>query len=291
LLGVAEPQADVETIALAWDMLSQLGLRDKVALQLNSLGDTASRDAYRAALVAYFTQHQDKLSEESRMRLTKNPLRILDSKDAGDRTLIDGAPKLDDCFTPEAKAFFARVCEGLDALGIPYQRNDRLVRGLDYYCHTVFEFTCDSGLGSQNTVLAGGRYDGLVELMGGPSTPGIGFAAGIERLQEVIDFAHHPGFEAAVRPVALVPLGDAAEAQAMILAQALRGQNVPVELAYKGNLQKRMKRADKVNAVAAVILGDNELAKGVAMLKDLDSGTQSEVKLKDLATVLAGLVG
>lgn len=286
LLGVAEPQADVEMIALAWDILGQLGLRDKVQLQLNSLGDAKSREAYREALVAYFTQHQDKLSDDSKMRLEKNPLRILDSKDEGDRKVIAGAPRMEACFSTEASAFFAEVQNGLRALAIPFALNDRLVRGLDYYNHTVFEFICEAGQGTQNTVLAGGRYDGLVELMGGQPTAGIGWAAGLERLQAAIDFAAHPQFAPLPRPVALIPLGDEAEAQAMILAQSLRAEGLPVELGYKGNMQKRMKRANKVNAIAAVILGEEELKKGMVSLKDLDSGQQSEVSFTNLATAL-----
>ncbi len=290
LLGVAEPLADVEMIALGWDILSQLGLSAKVELHLNSLGDAASRDAYGAALVDYFMQHEAKLSDDSKMRLKKNPLRILDSKDEGDRQLIAGAPVMHDCFTPEAKAFFAAVQEGLKALGIPYRLDDRLVRGLDYYNHTVFEFI-GTDLGSQNAVLSGGRYDGLVEVMGGPATPGIGWAAGFERLELMVDFAVHPAYAAAPRPIALIPLGEAAEAQALILAQSLRGEGIPVELGYKGNMQKRMKRANKVNAIAAVILGDEELKKGAVTLKDLDSGQQSEVKITNLGAALGGYFG
>jgi histidyl-tRNA synthetase len=285
LLGVAEPLADVEMIALAWDILGQLGLRDKVQLQLNSLGDAASRDAYRSALIEYFTQHQDKLSDDSKMRLAKNPLRILDSKDEGDRKIIADAPKMTACFTPEATAFFAAVTNGLEALGIPFTLNDRLVRGLDYYNHTVFEFI-GGELGAQNAVLSGGRYDGLVETMGGQPTPGIGWGAGFERLELLIDFAAHPHYIPPMRPVALVPLGEVAEAQAMILAQSLRAEGIAVDLGYKGNMQKRMKRANKVNACAAVILGEDELKKGVVSLKDLDSGQQSEVKIGNLAAAL-----
>ena len=285
LLGVEEPLADVEIIALAWHILSGLGLTGKVQLQLNSLGDKPSRDAYRTALVQYFSQHQQALSEDSRKRLEKNPLRILDSKDEGDRKLIAGAPQMQDSMTAEAKAFFTSVKQGLEALGVPYTENPQLVRGLDYYCHTVFEFTSDA-LGAQSTVLAGGRYDGLVELMGGPATPGIGFAAGVERLVEITNFATNPHFSAAPRPVAIIPLGEAAEQQALVLANSLRMDGHVIELSYKGNMAKRMKRANKLNACAAVIVGEEELARGVAQLKDLDSGQQSEVKLGNLSAAL-----
>ena len=172
-IGVADPLADIEAIALAWDVLNALDLGDAVVLELNSLGDAKSRAAYREALVAYFTKHQDKLSADSQTRLVKNPLRILDSKNEGDRALIADAPQMQDSFTDEAKGIFAKVTTGLEALGIPYAHNQRLVRGLDYYTHTVFEFTCDR-LGAQGTLLAGGRYDGLVEMMGGQPTAGVG---------------------------------------------------------------------------------------------------------------------
>lgn len=293
MLGVAEPQADVEMIALGWDILEHLGLREHITLQINTLGTSASRQKLRSDLQKALYPYLAKLSEDSQVRLERNPLRILDSKNPGDRETIavsgTAAIVKDYISGPEVKPFYDEVKTGLEALGIPYTENPNLVRGLDYYCHTVFEFTCE-GLGAQDTVLAGGRYDGLVELMGGPPTPGIGFAAGIERLLLAVDFANHPQFPKAARPVAIIPLGDAAERQAMILAQALRGQDIPVELGATGNMQKRMKRANKVNAVAAVILGEDELAKGIATLKDLDSGSQSEVKLRDLATVLAGLL-
>ncbi|HEY9536701.1 MAG TPA: histidine--tRNA ligase, partial [Kiloniellaceae bacterium] len=181
LLGVSEPLADVEIIALGADILAALGLGEHTTLELNTLGDLESRKAYRAALVDYFSAYQDKLSADSRDRLVRNPLRILDSKDQGDRKLIEGAPLFGDYLNQQSRDFFARVLEGLDLLGIGYTLNDRLVRGLDYYTHTAFEFTT-TALGAQGTVLAGGRYDGLVETMGGPSVPGIGWAAGVERL-------------------------------------------------------------------------------------------------------------
>lgn len=285
LLGVAEPLADIEIISLAWDILGTLGLRERVTLNLNSLGDATSRNTYREALVAYFSQHEAELSEDSKMRLQKNPLRILDSKDEGDRKLIAGAPQMSDCFSEAAKAFFAEVQAGLTALNIPFTLNPLLVRGLDYYCHTVFEFI-GNDLGAQNAVLSGGRYDGLVEMMGGQPTAGIGFGAGLERLELMVDFENHPAFSKAPRPVALIPLGDTAEKEALVLAQALRNEGIACELGYKGNMQKRMKRANKINAASAIIMGEDELKKGSVMLKDLDSGQQSEVKLANLVEVL-----
>ena len=281
-IGVADPLADVETIALAWDVLSALGLKDDAVLELNSLGDKASRDAYRAALVEYFTAHKDKLSDNSLTRLEKNPLRILDSKDEGDRALIANAPKMQDSFTDEATAFFAKVTAGLEALNIPYKHNDKLVRGLDYYTHTVFEFTCDK-LGAQSTLLAGGRYDGLVEMMGGQPTAGIGWAGGMERLLIAMEMQA----PSAARPVALIPLGEAAEARAIALAHQLRQAGISITQEANGNMGKRMKKADKAKARAAIIFGDDELASGKAQLKNLDSGEQSQVGFDQLVTVLS----
>jgi len=280
-LGVAEPLADIETIALAWDILCALGLKDSVVLELNSLGDNESRAAYRAALVEYFTQHQAKLSQDSKLRLQKNPLRILDSKDEGDRAIIANAPQMQDSFTPAAKEFFAKVTAGLLALAIPFRHNQRLVRGLDYYTHTVFEFTCDK-LGAQSTVLAGGRYDGLVEMMGGQPTAGIGWAAGIERLL----IAMAVEVPAPARPVALVPLGEAAEQASVKLAHDLRLAGISITQEASGNMGKRLKKADKVNARAAIIFGDDELAKGVVQVKDLTTGEQREVALAQVASQL-----
>jgi histidyl-tRNA synthetase len=222
-------------------------------------------------LVKYFEAHREALSEDSRQRLERNPLRILDSKDDGDKRVVAGAPLFSDHLTDGARAFFDAVRAGLDRLGIAYKLNPRLVRGLDYYCHTAFEFTTDA-LGAQGTVLAGGRYDGLIETMGGPPTPGVGWAAGIERLAML---AGKP--PEAVRPVAVVPLGAPAEAKALVLAQVLRQAGIAADLGYSGNLARRMKRANRVNARYAVILGDDELANNAATVRDLDSGAQETV--------------
>jgi histidyl-tRNA synthetase len=276
LLGVAGPQGDIEVLALAAHFLNALGIGDKTMLEINTLGDTASRAAYRDVLVRYLEGHRDHLSEDSRQRLERNPLRILDSKDEGDKRIVADAPLFSDHLTEEARGFFTQVRAGLDRLGIPYRINPRLVRGLDYYCHTAFEFTTDA-LGAQGTVLAGGRYDGLIETMGGPATPGVGWAAGIERLAML---AGEP--PAQMRPIAVVPLGPQAEAEALTITQALRNAGVAADLGYSGNLSRRMKRANRINARAAIILGDDELAKGIATLRDLDSGAQESVPLDAL---------
>ena len=186
IIGAAEPPADVELLVMADQLLKELGIDDGVTLQLNTLGDTPSRDAWRAALVSYFNDHRDVLSEDSLARLEKNPLRILDSKDPDDRGVAYAAPKIDDFLSAEASDFFAAVTAGLDAAGVAWTRNAALVRGLDYYRHTAFEFVTDR-LGAQGTVLGGGRYDGLIENLGGPATPAVGWAAGIERLAMLVD--------------------------------------------------------------------------------------------------------
>lgn len=276
LLGVGGPQGDIEVLALAAHFLRVLGIGDKTMLEINTLGDTESRAAYREVLVKYLEGHRDRLSEDSRQRLERNPLRVLDSKDEGDKRIVAGAPLFSDHLSENAQKFFAEVRAGLDRLAIPYRLNPRLVRGLDYYCHTAFEFTTDA-LGAQGTVLAGGRYDGLIETMGGPATAGVGWAAGIERLAML---AGEP--PSVPRPIAVVPLGPQAEAEALSITQALREAGVAADLGYSGNLSRRMKRANRINARAAIILGDDELAKGVATLRDLDSGAQESVPLDSL---------
>ena len=281
LLGVAEPVGDVEIIALGSMLLEALGLSGHTKLELNTLGNTVSRAAYRDELVAYLQDHRDALSEDSQARLDRNPLRILDSKDKRDRGIIVGAPDFADSLDAESNEFFSTVCEGLTSLGIAYSLNSRLVRGLDYYCHTAFEFTTD-GLGAQGTVLAGGRYDGLVSQMGGAATPGVGWAAGIERLAMLADHQIDP-----LRPIAVIPVTPEMERNALILATDLRKNGFAIELAYRGNLSRRMKRANRLNARAAIILGPDEAAKGAATLRDLDNGTQAEVPLNTLADRLA----
>jgi histidyl-tRNA synthetase len=285
LLGVAQPQADIEVIALGQRVLKELGIADRVVLELNTLGDPESRAAYRDALVGYFSARVSELSEDSRRRLERNPLRVLDSKDESDRRVVVDAPDFAEYLNDSSREFFTRVRDGLDALGIAYRINPKLVRGLDYYTHTVFEFVT-TDLGAQGTVLGGGRYDGLVEVMGGPAMPGVGWAAGIERLAMLIA---EPAMTA--RPIALVPLGEAAEQLALKLAEDLRDKGLAVDLGYSGNLARRMRRADRIGARAAVLIGDNELAQGAATVRDFDSGAQELVLLADLPGRLKMLAG
>jgi histidyl-tRNA synthetase len=281
LLGVAQPAGDVEVIACGAAILRELGVLDRTVLEINTLGDSESRNAYRGVLVNYLQGHKARLSKESTDRLDRNPLRILDSKDEGDQAIVADAPVYTDHLNAASRSFFDAVKQGLDTTGIAYQINPRLVRGLDYYCHTCFEFTA-AELGAQKTVMAGGRYDGLVEIMGGPPTPGVGWASGIERIAMML--AETPP---ARRLIAVVPVGSTADAPATAIAERLRRAGYAVDLGYGGNLGKRMKRADKLAAAAAVILGEDELAKGVASLRDLDSGQQTAVPLAELEERLA----
>ncbi len=281
LIGVPEPLGDVEIIALGVDVLDALGVLGKTTLELNSLGDPASRKAYREVLVEYFSDHRDRLSPDSQERLNRNPLRILDSKDKGDRKIVAGAPQLGDHLNAESVEFFAKVKQGLDWLGITYRLSPRLVRGLDYYTHTIFEFTTED-LGAQGSVLGGGRYDGLIELLGGPPMPGVGWAGGIERLAMLLEEG-----PAAPRPIVVVPVGAAAEASALNVTQRLRRAGFTIELGFSGNLGKRMKRANKLSARAAVLLGEDELAQNAATVRDLESGEQEIVSLDALSEHLA----
>jgi histidyl-tRNA synthetase len=276
LLGVPGPLGDVEVISLGAHVLENLGILDKTVLEINTLGDQASRTAYRDVLVAYFSDYKNDLSEDSQARLERNPLCILDSKNEGDKRIVADAPVFDDHLSGEAADFFATVREGLDALSIQYSLNPRLVRGLDYYCHTAFEFTTDA-LGAQGTVLAGGRYDGLVKTMGGPATPGVGWAAGIERLAMLVE-----GSAEMPRPIVVIPIGAEAEAEALKITHQLRHGGCAVELGFSGNLGRRMKRANRLNAAYALILGEDELARKVATLRDMDSGEQTEIALDGL---------
>ena len=282
VLGAPEPGADIEVITLAGDILERLGILDRCVLKLNSLGDLESRHAYRDVLYNYYRDHDGQLSEDSRNRLQRNPLRILDSKDEGDKAVNAGAPSFSEHLNAASRDFFEAVKDGLAAAGIPFEIDPALVRGLDYYTHTAFEFVT-THIGAQGTVLGGGRYDGLIAELGGPPTAGIGWAGGIERLMML---ANEPA--PLPRPVVIAPLGAAAEARALGIARELRRAGITVEQDYRGTMKRRMQRANKLKARAAVIIGDDELARGVAQVKDLDSGAQREVALDKLAAALEG---
>ncbi|MBX3594917.1 histidine--tRNA ligase [Sphingomonas sp.] len=249
IIGAAEPQADVELLTFADQLLHELGIADEVTLQLNTLGDAETRDAWRAALVAHFEKHRGELSEDSLTRLDKNPMRILDSKDPRDRPIADSAPDIDAYLTNEAGAFFEAVQKGLQAAGVTPTRNARLVRGLDYYRHTAFEFVTDR-LGAQGTVLAGGRYDGLIGNLGGPETPGVGWAAGIERLGMLL------AEPAVQRPdIVLAVEDDQALTHALTAQKLFRAHGLSVETVATGSPRKRYDKATRVQAKVLVSFG------------------------------------
>jgi histidyl-tRNA synthetase len=279
IIGASEPQADVELLALADQLLKELGISGAI-LQLNTLGDPETRAAWRDALYEHFRAHSPALSEDSQARLERNPLRILDSKAHQDWPIVDSAPVIDDFLTAEAADFFSRVTEAVNAAGIAWERAPRLVRGLDYYRHTAFEFVTDR-LGAQGTLLAGGRYDGLIEALGGPQTPAVGWAAGIERLAMMI------GAPEPHRPlVVIVPLGPRAELAAQGILAGLRREGVAADMAYRGNMKKRLGKANESGAAFALIIGDDELERGEAQLKDLGTGEQRSVSLDLLAEAI-----
>jgi len=249
VIGAAEPMADVELLVMADQLLKELGIAEGVTLQLNTLGDADSRDAWRVALVDYFRAHRGDLSEDSQDRLERNPLRILDSKDPRDKPFTADAPKIDQFLSAEAQAFFGKVTGGLDAASVSWTRNDALVRGLDYYRHTAFEFVTDR-LGAQGTVLGGGRYDGLMEALGGPATPAVGWAAGIERLAMLVADAGQATEPALTAMLAVED--DAALPFAQKAITALRFQGIDAEMIATGSARKRFDKAVKSGAKVIV---------------------------------------
>ncbi len=266
IIGAGEPAADVEIIAMGAQLLSELGIGERIELKLNTLGDPETRDAWRGALVEHFRARQNDLSDESRSRLEKNPLRILDSKEHQDWPIVDSSPVVDDFLTAEAADYFGRVTAGLDAAGIKWTRDPRLVRGLDYYRHTAFEFVTED-LGAQSAVLAGGRYDGLIESMGGPHTPAVGWAAGIERLAMLIE---QPGLDG----TELTLIADNAESRALTfeLAGLLRREHIACEIPFAGKPNKQFERA-KRRGVGRVL----------TVAVNLTGFTVGDVRLVDLA--------
>ena len=280
LIGPAGAEADAEIISAGADILDQLGVLSDTTLHLNSLGDTASRQAFRTALTSFLDGYKDSLSEDSQRRLDTNPLRILDSKNEGDRQIISEAPRLPEYLTDEAKAHFDDVQSALTAAGIDYEYDPLLVRGLDYYSHTAFEFVTDR-LGAQGTVLGGGRYDGLSEMLGGPHLPAVGFAAGIERLALLCD-------ERVLNiPSAAFIAADAdAKSRCFALARDARRAGVSAVMIYSGQMGKKMKAADKMGCRAVVIAGSDELATGRVVVRDMQKGGQVDVATSDLVTCL-----
>jgi histidyl-tRNA synthetase len=281
LLGFADPRSDAEAIAIAWDLLTALGVSG-LTLELNSLGDSADRAAYRERLVGWLQSRRDRLDPEARERIATNPLRILDSKHPDTRAVLTEAPLLIDHLSVNSRVRFARVRELLERLGIPITLNPHLVRGLDYYAHTAFEITSNE-LGAQATVCGGGRYDGLVEQLGGAPTPAVGWAIGLERLVLLLarraEAAGRP-FAAPAPEVYVVNRGEGAEAQALELALALRRGGRLVELDLTGAaFGRQLKRADRSGAAWAVLIGDDEARDGMVLLKDLRGGGGREERL------------
>ena len=276
LLGEPNPRGDIECITMAWLFFKKLGLEKEVKLEINSIGDIDSRNQHKVALLDYLKPLKNQLSEDSRRRLKKNPLRILDSKEKKDKEIIQSAPSIQNFLNHRSKNFFEEILKGLDTLQIPWKLNPFLVRGLDYYNHCVFEFKSNSSkLGSQNTVLAGGRYDRLIEIMvaGGDRIHGVGWGAGIERICFLL--ANSPALP---RPISLIPLGEEAEKLAVKLAWKLRQEGIDVfHPRATGNLNKKMKRANQIRSKYAVIFGPEEIKNNKLSVKNLDEKEQESI--------------
>lgn len=287
--GFAGPMADAEMILFSARLWKMLGIEQDVRLEINTLGGADERAAYRDILVAYFKEHENELDEDSVRRLDKNPLRILDTKNPAMKALVAGAPKLIDHLSDESKERFEQFKAILDDNKIAYTINPNLVRGLDYYCHTVFEWITDS-LGAQGTVCAGGRYDGLVEQLGGKATPAVGFAMGIERLALMLEQLSPDRASEEQVDVFFIAIGEAAERAASVIAEDLRdavpGLNIAVNLAG-GGLKNQFKKADKSGANIALVLGDEELAAGQVNVKYLrEHKDQEQVNIVDLVAYI-----
>lgn len=278
LIGAASPVADAEVIALGYSILKSLGLHNNVTLELNTLGDNESRKNYRSALTAHFKSCATSLSEESQQRIDKNPLRILDSKSEQDQHWVAIAPKFSDFLNETSKKFFSDVRSHLDRLKIPYTLNEKLVRGLDYYAHTVFEFTTKD-LGAQNAVMSGGRYDGLIEMMGGTATPGVGWGAGLDRLSLLLK-----PMEEKPAVVGVVPVDESVESTALLILETLRENGIAATMPYSGNLSKRFKKLDRLNCSGVVVISSND--ENHVEYKDFKNGTQNKIELKDLLSLL-----
>jgi histidyl-tRNA synthetase len=283
--GSQGPRIDIEQIEMLHSWLTQLGI--PFAMHINTLGDGDTRPRWKAALQDYLRGHIAELTPDSQARIETNPIRVLDSK-FDKAEIIDAAPKIDAYLSDAARAHFDGVKDGLTRLNVPFTVDSRLVRGLDYYTRTTFEAIATEGLGAQSTVAGGGRYDGLVRQLGGGDVPGVGFAAGVERLALLCSAANR---EATVKPVLFIaPLGEAEEKQADVLAQAVRKAGLAVEVNLrKANVGNQMKRADALGARFALVLGGNELASGKAQLKELATGVQHEVTLSELVQTLQKL--
>ncbi len=275
-LGISSSMADIEVISLGYDFLDKLNILDKITLKINSLGDFDSRKNYRDTLVNYLRDYQSNLSKDSLRRLSINPLRILDSKNEEDQKIIQNAPSILEYLNIDSKTRFEDVCKGLDHLNIKYQIDKNLVRGLDYYCHTAFEFITHE-LGTQGTVLAGGRYDGLSKMLGGPDVPGVGWAVGIERLALMVQSEF-------VNAIDVVLVGQCENFNYLLLPimKKLIQEGIKSEIIYTGNFSKKFKRANKIKASYAIILGKEEINKKIFKFKDLTSGFEELLNLDQI---------
>ncbi|CAI0952205.1 Histidine--tRNA ligase [Serratia quinivorans] len=293
VFGLQGPDIDAELILLSARWWKALGIAEHVKLELNSIGSLEARANYRDALVAFLEQHQEKLDEDCKRRMYSNPLRVLDSKNPEVQALLNDAPRLSEYLDADSKAHFEGLCELLAQAGIPYTINERLVRGLDYYNRTVFEWVTTS-LGAQGTVCAGGRYDGLVEQLGGRATPAVGFAMGLERLVLLVQ-AVNPEFKAAATiDVYVISSGAGTQSAAMQLAERVRDAAPQLKLMTNyggGNFKKQITRADKWGARVALILGENEVAAQQVVVKDLRSGEQETLAQSEVAVRLALMLG
>ena len=294
VFGLSGPDIDAELIMMTARWWRELGIAEHVTLELNSIGSLQARANYREALVAFLEQHKDKLDEDCKRRMYTNPLRVLDSKDKVVQELLNDAPALFDYLDEESKAHFDGLCAILDAAGIQYRINQRLVRGLDYYNRTVFEWVT-TALGSQGTVCAGGRYDGLVEQLGGHNTPAVGFAMGLERMVLLVQSVN-PDFvsETAVTDIYLASFGEGSQVAAMMLAEQIRDSLPDVRIMTNyggGNFKRQLSRADKNGARIALILGEDEIANGTVTVKELATGEQQTLAQSGLSARLSELLG
>ncbi|MDG2394010.1 MAG: histidine--tRNA ligase [Thalassotalea sp.] len=291
--GIASADIDAEVIMLSARLWRELGIEEFVTLELNSLGSNEDRANYRDALIAFLTANEDALDEDSKRRMHANPLRVLDSKNKEVQAILVNAPKLSEYLSEESSEHFAKLCSRLDAAGIKYVINERLVRGLDYYNRTVFEWVTDS-LGAQGTVCAGGRYDGLVEQLGGKSTPAVGFALGIERLVLMLTELDKLQNIRATTDVYLVMVGENADAAGVALAEQWRDEVSDIRIQVHcggGKFNKQMKRADKSGAAIAIILGESEIEQQVATIKYLrENKEQQSLPLNEVAALLTDLI-
>ncbi len=291
VFGLNGPDVDAELIMMTARLWRELGINEHVRLELNSIGSQEDRADYRTALVAFLEQHIDVLDEDCKRRMHTNPLRVLDTKNPDVQAILGDAPRLSDYLGEESKAHFAGLCELLDAAGIEYTVNERLVRGLDYYNRTVFEWITES-LGAQGTVCGGGRYDGLVEQLGGKPTPAVGFAMGLERLVLMLETLELTDVRRSV-DVYVVTAGEGTMMAGMKLAEQLRESIPGVRVMNHfggGNFKKQFKRADKVGAVVALVLGENEVADNTVVLKDLADGEQETYNQAEVAEKIAALI-